>query len=75
MMIEEKVDSQLREKYKHLDPLIFQRSVERATGPGDLFDILESVPNGLPIIWDEKTRRWVVTDDLTQSSKFDFEAE
>jgi hypothetical protein len=74
-MIDEKVVFQLQDKYKYLDPLIFQRSLERATGPGDLFDILESTPEVLPIIWDENSRRWTVTDDLTQSRRFNFEAD
>lgn len=46
------------------------RSVERSNSPGELFDILEDVPNEYPIVWDEATRRWVVTDDLLQSKSY-----
>ncbi len=56
----------LRARHPGLHPLIFRRSVERASGPGELFDILEGVPDSFPLVWDEAERRWVVTQDLFQ---------
>lgn len=70
-MIEQDVLDSLRQKYLHVHPLIFHRSTERARDAGDLFDILESLPKDLPVIWDERKHRWVVTDDLTQSAQFE----
>jgi hypothetical protein len=63
----DEVQEALRDRYNHLHPLIFQRSLEKAKSNGELFDILESVPKTLPIVWDDDQRRWVSTDDLLQS--------
>ena len=70
MTIPDDVVDKMREKYGHVHPLIFLRSLERAKDAGELFDILESLPGDLPVLWDDKTRRWVTTDDLTQSREF-----
>jgi hypothetical protein len=69
-MIDEKVISALKERYKHVHPLIFQRSLERSKTAGDLFDILDTVPKKLPIIWSEENKKWETTKDLFQSKKF-----
>lgn len=57
----------LKERYSHLHPLIFQRSLEKAENNAELFDILEIVPDKYPIVWDDEKRAWVFTDDLLQS--------
>lgn len=62
----DKVQQALKDRYPHIHPLIFQRSLEKASSNGELFDILESIPDVYPIVWDEETRRWVHTEDLTQ---------
>lgn len=60
----------LRERYPHIHPLMFHRCVERCKSNGELFDMLESLPQDLPIVWDEETRSWVITDLLqTKFSK------
>lgn len=64
----DKVQEALKNRYPKLHPLIFQRSLEKAKNNGELFDILESVPEECPIIWDEVKRRWVHTDDIMQSA-------
>lgn len=69
-MIDKDVIDKLRERYSFLHPLLFQRSVERAKSPGDLFDILDTVPNEYPLIWDEDQRKWVTTKDLFQAASF-----
>jgi hypothetical protein len=74
-MIDQDVVNKMRLKYNCLHPLLFARSVERARSPGELFDILESVPSELPICWNEDKRRWETTDDLSQSSQFEFPSE
>ena len=63
----DEVKEALRKRYPHIYPLVFQRSVEKAESDGELFDILETIPE-YPIVWDEKIRRWVHTD-LLQSSE------
>ena len=70
-MIEKETIEKMRKRYDGLHPLIFHRSVERAGNAGELFDILEAIPDSLPIIWHEDSHRWVVTDDLAQSSRFE----
>lgn len=62
----------LKKRYPDVHPLIFHRSVERASSLGELFDILEDIPsNEMPILWDEESRRWQTTEDLCLSQKFD----
>jgi hypothetical protein len=65
------VVEKLKERYPHLHPLLFHRSVEKAQTLGELFDILEEVPVVLPVAWDEESRRWKTTDDLTQARSFE----
>jgi N6-adenosine-specific RNA methylase IME4 len=74
-MIDHDVVKKMREKYSSVYPLIFSRSVERSRSPGDLFDILESLPAELPVYWDEESHRWRTTDDLTQAAQFEFPSE
>lgn len=69
-MLDEKVVASLRNRYSNIHPLIFHRSTERAKTNGDLFDILDTIPDSYPIIWDEKLYRWVTTEDLLQSKDF-----
>jgi hypothetical protein len=65
------VVEKLKERYAHLHPLLFHRSVEKARTLGELFDILEEVPVVLPVAWDAESRRWKTTDDLTQARSFE----
>ena len=73
-MINESVVVRLRKRYHSVHPLVFQRSLERARNSGDLFDILDSIPE-FPIIWDEKIHRWITTNDITQLSQYDEDLE
>jgi len=57
-------------RYPDLHPLLFARSVERSQSAGELFDILEEIPDEFPLIWDENVRRWVVTSDILQSEMY-----
>lgn len=54
-----------RKRYSHLHPLIFHRSLERASSLIDLFDILENIPSKFPIVWNEEKRSWVKETDIT----------
>ena len=65
------VVGKLRERYPHIHPLIFQRSLERATTLGHLFDVLESFPNKFPVVWDFKQGRWANTDDIAQRERME----
>lgn len=69
-MIDETTLEALRKRYPQVHPLLFQRSVERAKSGGDLFDILETVPEVYPILWSDKEHRWVHTDDILQAEQF-----
>lgn len=62
----------LQERYKEIHPLLFQRSVENCISNGDLFDILEGLPEP-PLMWDHEAHRWVTTD-LVQSKDKTIEA-
>jgi hypothetical protein len=71
VMILKDADSDLlngfKKRYDGIHPLIFLRSLERSKSPGDLFDILETVPNDFPIVWNEGKCRWVHVSDFMQS--------
>lgn len=69
-MISEESLNNLRNKYTNIHPLIFHRSVERAKTAGELFDILDTLPDKYPIVWDENTKRWKTTKDLFQVKDF-----
>jgi hypothetical protein len=65
------VVEKLKERYAHLDPLLVHRSVEKAKSPGELFDILDTVPEQMPVAWNSDSRRWETTDDLTLVRNFE----
>lgn len=69
-MITSSIIQKLKERYKDLHPLLFHRSIERARSDGDLFDILDSIPKEYPLVWCEKSHRWIFTDDLCQLEEF-----
>ena len=54
----------LRRRYSSMHPLIFQRSIERATDGGDAFDILEGIPTIFPIVWNDQKRQWVTLANM-----------
>jgi hypothetical protein len=64
------VVDKLKERYAHLDPLLVHRSVEKATSVGELFDILDTVPEQMPVVWNAESRRWETTDDLALVRNF-----
>jgi hypothetical protein len=53
-----------KKRYSGLHPLIFHRSVERARGASDLFEILESMPSKFPISWDDNKHVWAKDSDV-----------
>ena len=57
--IDDETIMKLRERYSHLHPLLFLRSLEKTDNLSDLFDILETVPDEYPLVWNKETRRWV----------------
>lgn len=68
MTLDDELSLSLKKRYSHLHPLVVLRSVERASGLSDLFDILESVPKP-PFAWDEEKRRWVKDSDVLAKKK------
>jgi len=65
---EEEVEN-LKQRYRQIHPLIFNRSLERAYDISELFDILESIPKSYPFSWDEKSRRWKKQSDVLNLSR------
>jgi hypothetical protein len=61
----------MRDKYSHLHELLFHRSLEKAASISELYDILDSVPTEYPLIWCDKKRRWITTDDIYLESKIE----
>ena len=66
MFEDEDVLEKLKKRYHQINPLIFNRSVERSKNLSELFDILETIPSKYPIIWNEKEHCWSSTDDIFQ---------
>lgn len=64
----DEVQKALQERYSHLHPLIFFRSLEKAATNVELFDILEDYPKEYPVIWDNTRRRWRLTKNILQAS-------
>ena len=62
----------LKQRYVGVHPLLFHRSLEKAASAGELFDILDTIPEHFPLTWNDETHRWERTNDLTLSHRFDF---
>lgn len=62
----------LRKHFHNVHPMLFLRSLEKAESVGDLFDILDTIPE-YPLAWDNEVHRWVTTD-LLQSQDFEKKA-
>jgi hypothetical protein len=57
------VQKALKNRYAHLHPVLFQRSLEKAKTDTELFDILDKITE-YPVVWDEDCRAWIKTDLL-----------
>ncbi len=53
-----------RSRYAHVHPLVFHRSVEKASSFVNLFEILESIPDEPPFSWDESRMSWARDEDV-----------
>ena len=73
MEISPELLDKLKQRYDSLYPLIFYRSIQKAKTLSELFDLLESCPKALPIVWDDSENKWIHTNDLVLVSKFDLE--
>lgn len=69
-MLDSVVIEKLKLRYPNIHPLIFHRSVEHAKTNGELFDILESIPDKYPLVWCENTSRWICLADQYLSDDF-----
>ena len=61
------VQKALKDRYKDLHPLLFNRSVEKSKTDVELFFFLEGMPKEYPIIWDDEQKSWIKTDNLLQA--------
>ncbi len=53
-----------RARYSEVHPLVFQRSLEKASSELDLFEILQTVPSRPPFSWDDSKRSWSPDEDV-----------
>lgn len=60
-----------RKRYSNVHPLLLRRSIEKALTLGELFDIMEKIPQELPLTWSEKNGCWIHSKDLELSESFD----
>jgi hypothetical protein len=61
------VQKAMRQRFSHIHPLMFARSIEKTKSNGELFDVVSTVPTEYPVIWDEEAHCWKHTTDLLQS--------
>ena len=64
MEINEQLLETFKKRYSDVHPLIFHRSIERARSPGDLFDILEGLPD-CPLTWSSDDHCWKTVDQFS----------
>lgn len=69
-MLDPIVIKQLRDKYCDIHPLMFHRSLQKATSNGDLFDILSTIPEKYPVRWNPFERRWVNVPEVKVGDDF-----
>ena len=70
-MIDAAIVEQLRVRFADIHPLIFHRSVERASTAAELFDILDTFPEHYPVAWDKDAHCWCTVHDITMRGDFD----
>lgn len=51
----------LRLRYSKVHPVLFQRILEKSINETELFDILDTIPDSFPLIFDNDTRRLMPT--------------
>lgn len=56
------IQKALQNRYPHIHPLIFKRTIEKASSDGEIFDILETFPKMMPVSWCEEKRCWIIVD-------------
>ena len=61
----DEIQKALKERYSHVHPLIYHRSLEKVKSNVELFDLLDGLPDP-PFIWDEHGRNWIHVDDIIQ---------
>ena len=69
-MIDSNIKEKLRSRYPDVHSLIFYRSIERSKTNGQLFDILDTMPDKFPIVWCEENNCWIAAKDLYLSNEF-----
>lgn len=63
----DKITAALKERYKHIHPLLFSRCVEKSITNVELFDLLEGMPKKFPIVWDGENSNWSISTDILQT--------
>jgi hypothetical protein len=61
---QKEIVNKLRDKYVHIHAVLFQRILEKAKDEYELFDILDTIPNSLPLVFDGHNRRLVTPQDI-----------
>jgi len=65
--IDEMTLANFRKRYAEVHPLVFQRSLEKASSTLEFFEILQSVPADTPFSWDESKRSWARNEDIVSA--------
>ena len=63
-LMDEATLANFRARYSEVHPLVFQRSLEKASSALDLFEILQTVPSLPPFSWDDSKRSWSRDEDV-----------
>ncbi len=54
----------LAKKFSSVHQVLFARIVERANDETELFDILDTMPDSFPMMWDSDKRRLLPAKDM-----------
>lgn len=58
---QKEIVEKLRLRYSKVHTVLFQRILERSKNETELFDILDTIPDSFPLVFDNDTRRLMST--------------
>lgn len=61
---QKEIVGKLRARYSNVHPVLFQRVLEKAKNEVELFDILDTIPDTLPLIFNSDIRRLTPVGDM-----------
>ena len=70
MILDDKIVDGFKKYYNKVHPIVFNRSLDKAENPVQLFEILEDIPK-VPFTWNENKKKWTKVKDFMFFKKVD----